>query len=170
MLSSEERRYTIHGASKACKVHHSTIERAIKAGRLALTADRKLTLAALRAAGFTPQESATEPPGDHTAPRTAALPVPPCLADAGERTARAAEDLLASLDAPVYPRGPIELRLLDTLRSVFPLSLSPKQLSVLLDLPGPEVPRLLQALARLGTIAHPAPGLYQYRPHQEVAP
>jgi hypothetical protein len=169
MLRIEERRYSIRAASQLCRKHHSTIERAIKAGRLALTADRKLTLAALRTAGFTPQERTTEQPSDHEAPMTAALTAPAPIEDAGERTARAAEDLLARL-TPVYPRGPVELRLLETLRHVFPLALSPKQLSVLLDLPGPEVHRVLQALAVLGTIAHPARGLYRHRPPQEVAP
>jgi hypothetical protein len=55
---------TISDAARRCGVARRTLQRAVRAGRLALTPDHRVTLAALQHAGYTP---ATETQGDATA-------------------------------------------------------------------------------------------------------
>ena len=77
---------TISDAAKACGVNRSTLQRAIQAGRLALTPDHHLTPEALVQAGYlpgrvpegdaadTPQERATRLPQGHAAAAPPSLP------------------------------------------------------------------------------------------------
>lgn len=67
---------TIAAAARHCGVHRRTLQRAIRAGRLRLTSDARLTLEALALAGYTaaaPQDTPSLTAGD-TAPHTAAAP------------------------------------------------------------------------------------------------
>lgn len=67
---------SISAAARHCGVHRRTLQRAIRAGRLRLTADAHLTTAALAQAGYTaaaPHGTPHHAAGD-TAPQTAAAP------------------------------------------------------------------------------------------------
>ena len=77
-----------------------------------------------------------------------------------------------SADSPSrFPRGVTELLLLETLEAIAPMPASPQQLATLVGKPGREVLPILQALATLGTVQHPAKGLYAHgRPEDDVRP
>jgi hypothetical protein len=62
---------------------------------------------------------------------------------------------------PRFPRSATELLVLEALEAIAPAPASPQQLASMIDKPGREVLAILQALATLGTIAHPAKGLYR---------
>lgn len=63
--------------------------------------------------------------------------------------------------APRFPRSDTEMMILETLEALAPAPVSPQQLAAMLNRPHVEVRTILQALAMLGTIAHPAKGLYR---------
>ena len=69
-----------------------------------------------------------------------------------------------------FPRGPLELLILETLEALAPMAVSPLQLSGMISRPHVEVRNILSALANLATIAHPAKGLYRHGPPDEVRP
>ena len=62
---------------------------------------------------------------------------------------------------PPFPRSAIELLVLEALEALAPAPMSPQQLAAMIHRPHVEVRTILQALAMLGTIAHPAKGLYR---------
>ncbi len=62
---------------------------------------------------------------------------------------------------PRFPRSATELLVLEALEALAPMPATPQQLATMLHKPGREVLPILQALATLGTIAHPAKGLYR---------
>jgi len=64
----------------------------------------------------------------------------------------------------VYPRGDLELRILETLRAYSPMPITPVQLAVMLGQPRERVLSFMQALAILGTIARPTRSYYQHIP------
>jgi hypothetical protein len=62
---------------------------------------------------------------------------------------------------PRFPRSATELLVLEALEAIAPAPVSPQQLAAMIHKPHLEVRTILQALAMLGTIAHPAKGLYR---------
>lgn len=62
---------------------------------------------------------------------------------------------------PRFPRGTTELLVLEHLEAIAPAPASPKQLAAMIHKPRLEVQAVLMALATLGTIGHPAKGLYR---------
>src|SRR5262252_7879503 len=81
---------TIADAARRCGVVRRTLQRAIRAGRLALTADHLLTLDALQQAGYV---AATTPQG-HAAATTSQRPA----AATPQRLSQALDPLLVRLD------------------------------------------------------------------------
>ena len=72
---------------------------------------------------------------------------------------------------PRFPRGATELLVLEALEALAPMPATPQQLATMVHKPGREVLPILQALATLGTIQHPAKGLYAHgRPEDDVRP
>lgn len=72
---------------------------------------------------------------------------------------------------PRLPRSPIELLVLEALEAIAPMPATPQQLATMVGQPGREVLPILQALATLGTVQHPAKGLYAHgRPEDDVRP
>jgi transcriptional regulator with XRE-family HTH domain len=63
-----------------------------------------------------------------------------------------------------FPRGAAELAVLEALQALAPLPATAMQVAALCDLPHLQVRLLLQALATLGTVRHPAKGYYQHWP------
>jgi len=83
--------------------------------------------------------------------------------DLAARAAEAmAEAIVAAAPVPVYPRGDLELRILETLRLYYPMPLTSVQLAVMLGQPRERVLAFMQALATLGTIARPTRSYYQH--------
>jgi hypothetical protein len=88
--------------------------------------------------------------------------------DLATRSAAAmAEEIVAAAPVPLYPRGDLEIRILETLRVYYPMPLTPVQLAVMLDQPRERVLSFMQALAILGTIARPTRSYYQHIPRPE---
>jgi len=84
-----------------------------------------------------------------------------------EHAARRAEEILAKAAIPVYPRGDLEIRILETLRAYSPMPLTAVQLAVMLGQPRERVLSFMQALAILGTIVRPTRSYYQHIPLPE---
>jgi hypothetical protein len=59
-----------------------------------------------------------------------------------------------------FPRGALELLVLEALEALAPMSASPLQVATMIHRPHLEVRNTLQALAMLGTIGHPHRGYY----------
>jgi len=78
--------------------------------------------------------------------------------------ARLAEAIIAEAPIPVYPRGDLEIRILEALRQYYPMPLTAVQLAVILRQPRELVLATMQALATLGTIARPTRSYYQHIP------
>jgi hypothetical protein len=77
----------------------------------------------------------------------------------------AAQPATSPWGAGPFPRGLLEQAVLEILQSVFPLPATTLQVASLLDrVPYRQVRTVLQALALLGTIAHPCKGYYRHRP------
>lgn len=87
---------------------------------------------------------------------------------AEDRAARAAEAMaeaiLAEAAKYVYPRGDLELRILETLRAYSPMPITPVQMAVMVGQPREVVLAHMQALATLGTVARPTRSYYQHIP------
>ena len=80
---------------------------------------------------------------------------------------RLAEDIIAEAAIPVYPRGDLEIRILETLRAYYPMPRTAVQMAVMAGQPRERVLSLMQALATLGTIARPTRSYYQHIPLPE---
>lgn len=63
-----------------------------------------------------------------------------------------------------FPRTVTELRVLEALRLVAPLTLSPLQLALLMRMDALELCTILTALKLVGAVEYPARGLYRHRP------
>lgn len=63
-----------------------------------------------------------------------------------------------------FPRSAVELQILEALQQLSPLPVTPRQVAAMLGVPAEQVRLLLQALATLGTIDHPAMGYYRHKP------
>jgi hypothetical protein len=83
------------------------------------------------------------------------LPEPPPL---GDPTA------LAESQAR-FPRGRLELEILETLRQVYPMQLTPLQVTAMVRAPHTEVRTILHALYTLGTLGRLNKGYYRHKPH-----
>jgi hypothetical protein len=90
-------------------------------------------------------------------------PIEP-VEDLAARSAEAMAEEIVAAAVPLYPRGDLELRILETLRAYYPLPLTPVQLAVMLGQPRERVLAHMQALATLGTIARPTRSYYQHIP------
>jgi hypothetical protein len=85
--------------------------------------------------------------------------------DVGAGAAEAmAEEILEQAAIPEYPRGDLELRILEALRAYYPLPITPVQMAVMVGEPREVVLSFMQALATLGTIARPTRSYYQHIP------
>jgi hypothetical protein len=105
-------------------------------------------------------------PDTNRAPRMTQTPHPlEPVEDLAARSAEAmAEAIIAEAAISVYPRGDLEIRILETLRAYYPMPITPVQLAVMLGQPRERVLSFMQALATLGTIARPTRSYYQHIP------
>jgi predicted transcriptional regulator of viral defense system len=69
---------------------------------------------------------------------------------------------------PRFPRSDTEMRILDALQQLAPLPATPRQIAAMLGMPPEQVRLLLQALATLGTVEHPAMGYYRQKGAEAV--
>jgi hypothetical protein len=70
-----------------------------------------------------------------------------------------------------FPRSATELLVLEALEAITPMPATPQQVATMIHKPGREVLPILQALATLGTVQHPAKGLYRHgRPEDDLRP
>jgi hypothetical protein len=67
-----------------------------------------------------------------------------------------------------FPRGRLELEILESLRQMYPLEVTPRQVAAMVRAPHVEVRTILQALAVLGTIEHATKGYYRHRPGEGI--
>lgn len=80
-------------------------------------------------------------------------------------------DRPSAASPPRFPRSATELLVLEALEVLAPMPATPQQLATMVGKPGRDVLPILQALATLGTIQHPAKGLYRHgRPEDDVRP
>jgi hypothetical protein len=139
----------VSSAARVIGIPRSTLRDAIARGRVSVTPDGLVDTADLEQAGYTvdPEALAREEARLQGSSRTQASPT------AATQPA-----------SPEYPRGDLELRILETLRAYYPMPLTPVQLAVMLDEPRERVLYFMQALATLGTIARPTRSYYQHIP------
>jgi hypothetical protein len=106
--------FTIAAAARHCGVARRTLQRAIQGGRLTLTADHRLTLDALREAGYAPatatQRRATRTPQGHTAATPQERP-----SDVTQRHRRGVSQAVSQVIAPLLERLDTVIALLERL-------------------------------------------------------
>jgi hypothetical protein len=143
----------VSSAARVIGIPRSTLRRAIERGRVPVEPGNLVDTAALARAGYTLQPEAL-------AREEARLP--------GRRRTQASPTAATPPAAsPVYPRGTLELRILEALRAHYPMPIAPVQLAVMVGEPRERVLAFMQALATLGTIARPTRSYYQHIPQGE---
>jgi hypothetical protein len=93
-------------------------------------------------------------------PRPAAMPSLPAIIASAEAIVDAAQ----RPDLARFPRSAPELAVLAALETLSPLPATAIQIAAMVHLPHLEVRSILQALAVLGTVAHPGKGYFRHRP------
>lgn len=141
---------TVSSAARVIGVPRSTLRGAIEHGRVHVEEGNVIDTAELERAGYTLQPEALT--------REAAR------LQGSRRTQAHPTAATQPAAIPVYPRGDLELRILETLRAYYPMPIAPVQLAVMVGAPRGVVLSFMQALATLGTIARPTRSFYQHIP------
>jgi hypothetical protein len=144
---------TVSSAARVIGLPRSTLRGAIARGRVHVEQGNLVDTAELARAGYTlqPEALALEAARRQGRSRTPASP--------------SAETQPAAI--PVYPRGDLEHRILETLRAYSPMPIASVQLAVMVGESRARVLAFMQALATLGTIARPTRSYYQHIPLPE---
>jgi hypothetical protein len=134
-------------------VPRSTLRGAIERGRVHVEQGNLVDTAVLARAGYTLQPEA--------------LALEEARLQRSSRTPASTPAETQPAAIPVYPRGDLELRILETLRAYYPMPIASVQMAVMVGEPRGVVLSLMQALATLGTIARPTRSFYQHIPQGE---
>jgi hypothetical protein len=140
----------VSSAARVIGVPRSTLRGAIARGNVPVEEGHLVDTAELARAGYMLQPEAlareeARRQGRHRTPASPTAETPPA-------------------PIPVYPRGDLEIQILEMLRAYFPLPLTPAQIAVALRQPRERVLSFMQALATLGTVARPTRSYYQHIP------
>ena len=140
----------VSSAARAIGVPRSTLRGAIARGRVPLEEGNLVDTAALARAGYTLQPEALA----REEARLQGMSLAPASRTAATQPAA----------IPLYPRGDLEIRILETLRLYYPMPIAPVQMAVMVGASRERVLACMQALATLGTIARPTRSFYQHVP------
>ena len=143
----------VSSAARVIGVPRSTLRGAIARGRVPVEQGNLVDTAELARAGYTlqPEALAREEARLQRSSLTQASPT------AATQPAR----------VPLYPRGDLEIRILEALRAYYPMPIAPVQMAVMVGESRARVLAFMQALATLGTIARPTRSYYQHIPQGE---
>jgi hypothetical protein len=141
---------TVSSAARVIGIPRSTLRGAIERGRVPVEQGTLVDTAELARAGYTLQPEA--------------LALEEARLQGRSLTQVSPTAALQPAAIPVYPRGDLEIRILETLRAYYPMPIAPVQMAVMVGEPREVVLSFMQALATLGTIARPTRSFYQYIP------